>query len=301
MSRRLSFQLSAAIVASLILLSCVEAVRMGTTIGQQSGVITAEQKDILDQTAVKTERAARPMTDREEYYLGRAVAATILGQYRLYKDRRPTDYVNQLGHALALASDRPFTYGGYHFAILDSNEVNALACPGGIIFITRGMLERATNEEELAAILAHEIAHVNHKDGLAAIKQSRWLEVVATIGTEATRELSGGDLEKLSTLFEGSVNDVAKTLIVNGYGRQQELAADKSGMTFMHRLGYDPRGLTDYLAKLAREQKTGVSNGIFGTHPDMNYRLIEAKAFISKHGWPRQEHLVRDLRFRRYL
>jgi predicted Zn-dependent protease len=264
-------------------------------------VITSEQKESIDRTAIKTEQATRPITDREEYYVGRAVAATILGQYRLYLDKRTTNYINRLGNALALASDRPFTYGGYHFAVLDSEEVNALACPGGIVFITRGMLKRTANEEELAAILAHEIAHVNHRDGLAAIKQSRWVEVVATLGSGATRELGGGQLDKLVALFEGSVNDVAKTLIVNGYGRKQELVADRRAMIFMHRLGYDPNGLTDYLAKLARQQETGAGKGFFATHPDMSYRLAEARGFISESNWPRQNHLVRDRRFHRYL
>lgn len=296
-----NFCLSFVIIVVLLLTGCAQIVQVGTTIGEGAGAITAEQKKSIDQAAIKTERAARPMTDREEYYLGRAVAATILGQYRLYRNERYTDYINQIGNALALASDRPFTYGGYHFAILDTEEVNALACPGGIIFITRGMLKRTANEEELAAILAHEIAHVNHKDGLAAVKQSRWVEAVATISAGATRELSGGELDKLASLFEGSVNDVAKTLIVNGYSRKQELAADKSGMRFLHRLGYDPHGLTDYLGKLAREQRRGARRGFFATHPDMRYRLTEAKAFISKHRWQRQDHLVRDLRFRRYL
>jgi len=301
MSERLISWLSLAIASLLLLPGCAEIVQVGTTMGHGAGVITSEQKESIDRTAIKSERAARPITDREEYYLGRAVAATILGQYRLYLDERTTNYINRLGNALALASDRPFTYGGYHFAVLDSEEVNALACPGGIVFITRGMLKRAANEEELAAILAHEIAHVNRKDGLAAIKQSRWVEVVATLGSGATKELGVGQLDKLAALFEGSVNDVAKTLIVNGYGRSQELVADRSAMIFMHRLGYDPNGLTDCLAKLARQQETGAGKGLFATHPDMSYRLVEARGFISENNWPRQNHLVRDSRFHRYL
>ena len=301
MSERLISWLSLAIASLLLLPGCAEIVQVGTTMGHGAGVITSEQKESIDRTAIKSERAARPITDREEYYLGRAVAATILGQYRLHLDERTTNYINRLGNALALASDRPFTYGGYHFAVLDSEEVNALACPGGIVFITKGMLKRTANEEELAAILAHEIAHVNHKDGLAAIKQSRWVEVVATLGSGATQELGVGQLDKLAALFEGSVNDVAKTLIVNGYGRSQELVADRSAMIFMHRLGYDPNGLTDSLAKLARQQETGAGKGLFATHPDMSYRLVEARGFISENNWPRQNHLVRDSRFHRYL
>jgi predicted Zn-dependent protease len=300
MSRRGILIAIAALTSCFLLAGCAEIVKTGTAIGQSAGYITLADKERYDRMAEQTESAARPITDREEYYVGRAVAATILGHYRLYHNEQLTRYLNQIGQSVAMASDRPITFRGYHFAILDSEEVNALACPGGIVFITKGMLRRAANEEELAAILAHEIAHVNHKDGLGAIKQSRWVEVVATIGAEATRELSDGQVAKLTSLFEGSVNDVAKTLIVNGYSRKQEMAADESAMIFMHRLGYDPHGLTDYLATLAREQDRGAARGFYSTHPGMTARLLKAKSFLTDHGWQRLDHRIRDQRFNNF-
>ncbi len=75
-----------------------------------------------------------------------------------------------LGQSLVIFSDRPETFGGYHFLLLDSNEINAFAAPGGLILVTRGMLQCCANEDELAAVLAHEIAHVEKKHGLTAIK-----------------------------------------------------------------------------------------------------------------------------------
>jgi len=120
---------------------------------------------------------------------------------------------------------------------------------------------------------------------------------VTTIGAEATRELSDGQVAKLTSLFEGSVNDVAKTLIVNGYGRKQEMVADESAMIFMHRLGYDPHGLTDYLATLAREQDRGAARGLYATHPGMTARLLKAKSFLTDHKWQRLDHRIRDQRF----
>ncbi len=234
-----------------------------------------------------TSKAVRPMTDQEEYYVGRAVAATILGQYRLYSGERLTSYVNAIGQGVALASDRPFTYGGYHFAVLDTDEVNALSCPGGIIFITRGMVQKTKNEEELAAVLAHEVAHVSHKDGLSSIQKSRWVEAASILGSEAARQMGGANLTQLVSLFEGSVNDVVKTLLVKGYSRQQEEAADQSGLTFLHRLGYDPYSLTDILEKLAQQQTSGGGQGIFATHPGMNQRLAQSRSTLSGNQWPR--------------
>ncbi len=280
-----------------ILIGCAEVVQVGTTLGQGMGQISKEDKEKIDRMALQTEKAIRPMSEQEEYYVGRAVAATILGQYRLYRNEKLTRYLNEVGQTVALASSRPFTYGGYHFAVLDTDEVNALACPGGIVFITRGMLKKAQSEEEVAAILAHEIAHVAHKDGLGAIQSSRWAEVVTALGTEAAKKLSGAELSKLVSLFEGSVNDVAKTLLVNGYSREQESAADLSALSYMNGIGYDPNGLASFLGRLTGEQTAGANKGFFGTHPGMQDRLSKAKSLIAEKKWSRTDSPARNRRF----
>lgn len=297
MSKRIFGGVASVLGLLFILIGCAQVVQVGTTVGQGMGQISKEDKEKIDRLALQTEKAIRPMNEQEEYYVGRAVAATILGQYQLYRNERLTRYLNEVGQAVALASSRPFTYGGYHFAVLDADEVNALACPGGIIFISRGMLKKAQNEEEVAAILAHEIAHVSHKDGLGAIQNARWAEVVTALGTEAARKLSGAELGKLVSLFEGSVNDVAKTLLVNGYSREQESAADLSALSYMNRIGYDPNGLADYLEKLAREQRAGANKGFFGTHPGMQDRLSNAKSLIAEKKWAPTGHPDRNRRF----
>ena len=292
---------AAVLIGGLLLTGCAEVVQMGTTIGEQMGTFSSKDKEAIDRMAQETVKAARPMTDQEEHYVGRAVAATILGQYRLYQNQALTRYVNGVGEDIALASDRPFTYGGYHFAILDTEEVNALSCPGGLIFITRGMLKRTQNEEELAAILAHEVAHVNHRDEIGAIQRSRWVQVVTLLGTETAKKVSGADLAQLVSLFQGSVNDVVQTLVVKGYSREQEGAADLSALTFMHQAGYDPHGLPDYMAKLAKEQTSGEKTGLFTTHPGMSERLAKVRSVISENKWPPTTHPARDQRFRRVL
>lgn len=301
MRSRLIFWVAMVSVIPVILAGCAEVVKVGTSVSQEMGAISKEDKEKIDQMAQETEKAARPMTEQEEYYLGRAVAAAILGKYRVYSNERSALYVNQVGQTVALASDRPFTYGGYHFVILDTDEVNALSCPGGIIFITRGMLKKAQNEEELAAVLAHEVGHVNHKDGVNAIQRARWVQVVTLLGSEAAKRASGADLAKLLSLFEGSVDDVVKTLLVSGYSREQEAAADLSALTFMNRLGYDPQGLPDYLERLAKEQSGGAGQGLFATHPGMTERLAKARSVIAENKWLRTAHLARDRRFQQAI
>ena len=82
--------------------------------------------------------AAHPISEEEEYYIGRAVAANILSRYPLWKNSEVTRYLNLVGKTLVLKSERPEIFGGYHFGLLDSQEANAFSAPGGIIFLTRG-------------------------------------------------------------------------------------------------------------------------------------------------------------------
>lgn len=239
--------------------------------------LSAEQINLITSSVSSTFKAARPISEEEEYYVGRAVAAKILTSYRLVNNRNLTDYVNLVGQAVAIHSEKPFTFGGYHFAVLDSSEMNAFACPGGIIFITRGMVDAVKNEDELAAVLAHEVGHINHRDGIGAISQSRWTEALTTIGSEAAKTYGSKDVAKLVGLFEGSIDDVFKTLVVNGYGRSQEYAADQASLNYLTATGYDPHALKAFLDRLVSRSK-GSEGGIMKTHPATRDRVDNVAA-----------------------
>ncbi|WP_243369909.1 M48 family metalloprotease [Geotalea sp. SG265] len=239
--------------------------------------LSADQLDLITNSVSSTFKAARPISDEEEYYVGRAVAAKILTSYRLVNNRKLTDYVNLVGQAVAIHSEKPFTFGGYHFAILDSGEINAFACPGGIIFITRGMLDAVSNEDELAAVLAHEVGHINHRDGIGAISQARWTEALTTIGSQAAKTYGSKDVAKLVGLFEGSIDDVFKTLVVNGYGRSQEHAADLASLNYLAATGYDPHALKTFLDRLVA-RSGGSQGGIMKTHPATRDRVDNVAA-----------------------
>lgn len=242
------------------------------TTGFSFSDLTPDRINSITSAVKSIGKAARPLADDEEYYVGRAVAARLTATYPLYHNAKLTEYLNQIGQAIALHTEKPTTYGGYHFAILDSPEINAFACPGGIILITRGMLASVKSEDELAAVLAHEIGHIIHRDGIAAIKSSRWSEALLVIGSGAVKEFGPKDSAKLVSLFEGSIDDVVKTLVVNGYGRDQEKAADASALGYMAAAGYDPHGLTGYLKRL-EEAGRGSKGGILATHPGTAERL----------------------------
>jgi len=242
------------------------------TTGFSFSDLTPERINAITSTIKSIGKAARQLSDDEEYYVGRAVAARLTATYPLYRNAQLTDYLNQIGQTIVLHTDKPTTFGGYHFAILDTPEINAFACPGGIILITRGMLSSVKSEDELAAVLAHEIGHIIHRDGVAAIQSSRWSEALLVIGSNAAREFGPKDTAKLVSLFEGSIDDVVKTLVVNGYGRDQEKAADAAAMGYLAAAGYDPQGLTGYLMRLEQAGK-GSKGGILATHPGTAERL----------------------------
>jgi predicted Zn-dependent protease len=234
--------------------------------------LTPERIEAVTSTVKSIDKATRGISDDEEYYIGRAVAARLASSYPLYRNARQTEYLNQIGQTIALHTEKPTTFGGYHFAILDSPEINAFACPGGIILITRGMLSSVKSEEELAAVLAHEIGHIIHRDGIAAIQSSRWSETMLVIGSNAAKEFGPKETAKLVSLFEGSIDDVVKTLVVNGYGRDQEKAADASALGYLAAAGYDPQGLSGYLKRLEQAGR-GSQGGILATHPGIEERL----------------------------
>jgi predicted Zn-dependent protease len=106
----------------------------------------------------------------DEYFLGRAVGANLLSRYKIYARNAPlTDYLNSICFALAVNSSQPDLYAGYHVLILDSPEINAFATPGGHIFITRALIQAVESEDALAAVIAHEMAHIHLKHGIAAV------------------------------------------------------------------------------------------------------------------------------------
>jgi predicted Zn-dependent protease len=233
---------------------------------------TAEGK--LIRGANRLRKSFQDLDPSEEHFIGRSVAAQILAMpaYPVLQDEAATAYVNRVGKAVADSNDRvrrPFD--DYHFAILDTAEVNAFACPGGLILVSRGLLQKTSSEDELAAVLAHEIAHVTLRHGLAAIQQANLAEAFTYLGAGAAQAtMSEQDLQKVTGLFDSSVKDVVHTLITSGYSRDAEAAADQLGRELLTGTGYDPQALARVLAAM---QGAGGQGGMFATHPAPQDRL----------------------------
>jgi predicted Zn-dependent protease len=205
-----------------------------------------------------------------------------LRKYRSYDDKEANNYLNILGQTLSRASDLPETFGGYHFLILDSDEINAFAAPGGLIFVTRGLLRCCKHEDAAAAVLAHEIGHVELRHGLQAIKKSRITSALTTLGIEGAKTFGGENLAGLTETFEDSISDITKTLINNGYSRSFERQADIASVTILKRLGYGPNALIDMLGVMEKSLEPGGLD-FTKTHPSPGTRIADIQKVIEEY------------------
>ena len=268
---------------------------IGTSLGRSVGVLTESQAEAISKSSKAVARSFEDFSPEQEYYIGRTVGAVITNKYKPYNNESANAYINLLGQTLAQASDMPETFNGYHFLILDSNEINALSTPGGFIFITRGILRCCRNEDAVAAVLAHEIGHVEFKHGLQAIKKSRITSALLIIGTESAKTFGGEDLANLTKTFEGSITDITSTMINNGYSRGFERQADTAAVTILKRVGYDPDGLVDMLKEMEKRLKPGGLD-FAKTHPSPKSRIADIQKQIDKYVKV-QEPEVRQKRF----
>lgn len=237
--------------------------------------------------------ATEAITPSQEYYIGRAVAANLLSRYELSSDTRRTNYLNKICMALVINSDKPEIYGGYHVGILKTSEINAFATSGGHILITEGLLECTDSEDAIAAVLAHEIAHIQEKHGIASIKSSRTLNAIVSTANVLTD--TGSQNSALLVAFNEGIEDVLDTLVTSGYSQSQEYDADKLALGLLHKAGYNPYAMVDMLNLL--DEKLGSANTGFGkTHPTAKNRLKKVQSNLSKN-YPANDHKLITIRY----
>jgi len=249
----------------------------------------------VDPSLVTLMKSFEDFTPQQEYYVGRTVGAMILNQYPPYEDSGANAYLNLLGQSLAQASDMPEIFGGYHFLVLDSDDINALAAPGGFIFVTRGMLRCANHEDAVAAILAHEIGHVQAKHGLQAIKKSRVTGALTNVAITGVKTYADEDIAELTSIFEDSIFDITTTLIEKGYSRAFEKEADLAALAILQRLRYDPNGMIDMLNVMNDRLQPGGLD-FAKTHPDPEDRIAYIQELIGSYA-PVTLNEVRQQRF----
>jgi predicted Zn-dependent protease len=212
----------------------------------------------------------------KEVQLGRSMSEQIIKKgVPMLNDPVRQRYVNEVGLTIAQVSDRRDIM--YHFAVLDSPDLNAFALPGGFIFVFRGLLEKI-DKPELAAVLAHEVGHVAAKHSVKRMQAELGYEVllgIALAGFGGQSPVLAQDLAGLSkTVFN---------LLELGYGRDDELLADKLAVRYTRLAGYDPQALVRVLELL--DKGRGPSGRVFevlSTHPRMQERVKKVRQEIGE-------------------
>ena len=215
---------------------------------------------------------------QDEYFLGRAVAANILANYRPYTAYPDlTRYLNLICHSIVVNSVQPTIFKNYYVMILDSPEFNAFSTPGGHIFLTRGLVELAASEDMLAAVIAHELVHIMLRHSISAIENMRFRDDMARVSDRASTFAGNiGSVNRI-TNFRNSVSDVIDMLTRNGYSRTQEFEADREAAALLAATGYDPMSLIEMLHILQQVQSTQ-AGGFNTTHPSPRERITSVEA-----------------------
>ena len=202
-------------------------------------------------------------SQEDEIKIGREIAGNILGAAPLVKNAGLQKYVNQVGRWVASQSERPDLT--WHFGVIESDDINAFAAPGGYVLITKGLYKKLEDESQLAGVLGHEIGHVVKKHHIKVLQKSQLL----SLGANLLGSSVGKNNQSVQTLIGHGAEISAR-----GLDKDAEFEADRVGMTLSTRSGYEPYGLVDILQILSLTNKTDSSVALlYKTHPSPDDRL----------------------------
>ena len=217
------------------------------------------------------------MSENQEIAVGRQADEQVKKQYQVFESKALQDYVNRVGQRLAKQSHRPGLH--YRFTVLDTPEINAFALPGGYVYITRGIMAYLNSEAELAAVVGHEIGHVTARHGVRQQSAAQAANIGLTIASIFVPQINTNLGQNLANLMGGA--------LLSGYGREQELEADRLGAQYLARADYDPQAIISVLRVLKNQELKDIElakqegreprrySGLFATHPDNDTRLKE--------------------------
>jgi predicted Zn-dependent protease len=225
----------------------------------------------------------------EEARLGKEAAKQVEQQMGIYQATQTTDYIRSVGNRLvANLDDRQFNFS---FQIVDQSEPNAFALPGGHIYVSRGLLVLANNEDELAGVIGHEIIHVTRRHSMRQAQKSVLPGLLTLPGRVVGRVVS----QDLGTLVNAPIESVGEVFLAQ-YSRGQESEADELGIQLAARSGYDPKALSAILARLEKdaELQTGKEQkfSFFDSHPTTPTRVKDLNRDSAKIQWSPQPTLA---------
>lgn len=228
-------------------------------------------------------------SQEKEIQIGRQLALEVEQQAKMLVDPVVTEYVNRVGQNVVLHSDAkiPFT-----IKVIDSDEVNAFALPGGFFFVNKGLLLAADNEAELAGVMAHEIAHVTARHAMENQGKGTLLQYGMLAGI-----LFGGGIA--SSVLQNA-GGITQAMAFFKFSRNSEGEADRLGVQYLYASGYDPTAMSTMFEKLASQnrKKPGTLSKLFSSHPQSVDRRDESLALVSR--FPeKEEYTISTSEFQR--
>jgi predicted Zn-dependent protease len=225
-----------------------------------------------------------PVSEQQEASLGAQEHPKILAEFGGQYAEKPnlTAYINQIGGTVAAKAER--TDVQYTFTVLNTEEINAFALPGGYVYITRGLLALGNNEAEIAGVLGHEIGHINARHTAARMGQQQMVSVLSTLGVLAGTALGGDTVGQLAT----GLAQQGGAVYLGQYSQEQEFEADSLGVRYLARASYDPQAMSSFLdslnndthleAKLAGNAAAADAYSMTQSHPRTPDRVQRAIA-----------------------
>lgn len=180
-------------------------------------------------------------TDRE-VQIGKNIARQVEAEYKFSEDPLIEERVENVGKKIAAACDRKEI--DYHFKVIEDEELNAFALPGGYVYVNRGLVDKVKNDDELAGVLAHEVAHVVARHSIKKMQASTGYSLLRVLVAQVP---GAGEA--------GAAADEAFTQIMLGYSREDEFLADQLGARYAKKAGYDPYGMMSFLKKMDETNK----------------------------------------------
>ena len=240
--------------------------------GRREFLLSVGQACVAVGLAPRLARSQTIMDETTDVKIGREADPEMLKRFGYYDSPDIQNYVAQVGQRVVSRADARFHF---EFKIVDQAYINAMALPGGFIYVSRGMLAELNDEAQLACILGHEITHANSRHGAKLLTKALGAQLATLIGIGAAAASGSGSA--VSGVAQIS-NHITNYMLL-GYGREYELEADEVGLRYAHRAGYDPQRLVVFLRHLRRmEILRGQStyHGFEATHPDTAIRIAKA-------------------------
>jgi predicted Zn-dependent protease len=219
--------------------------------------------------------AACGVSTQQEVQMGQEAAQQVNAQLPMVQDALIQNYVNSLGQRIARTTSRADL--NWQFQVVNADQVNAFALPGGFVYVNRGVLARASNMSEVAGVLGHEIEHVVRRHSVKQMEQAQGANVGVGILCALTGVCQSG-------VAQAAIN-IGGTAVFAKFSRADEVQADEGGFNNVMRAGINPRGMYTFFQKLlAEEQRSGGGNAAawFSDHPGTSDRLADIERMLNQ-------------------